>query len=87
MSSTWYEAFGSGVEPVQVDKFTEQSVWIGGRRATRESDWRAFFPEQKDAWDWVQSRRETRIAQAVEQLERDRKELEKIIAKRHSAGV
>ena len=83
---TWYEAFGSSVSPAQVERSTEQSVWIGGRRVSRNTDWRCYFPSQQEAWDWVQARAEGKLAECQEHVHRYKLQLEKVVAARRKAG-
>lgn len=84
--TTWFEGFGQKVTPVEVEKFTDNSVWIGGRRTGRNADWRAFFPTEREAWDWVQAREEARVASAERQVVYARGMLEKALAARKAAG-
>jgi hypothetical protein len=83
---TWYEACSSRVDPVEVERSTEQSVWIGGRRVSRVTDWRCFFPSEQEAWDWVQARAEGKLSEYQEHVHRYKLQLEKVIAARRKAG-
>lgn len=48
MSETWYSVWLGDIEPVVVDKFTDQCVWVAGRRRRRDS-WTKFYPTWEDA--------------------------------------
>jgi hypothetical protein len=47
---TKYQAMFGDVKPVEIDKETDSSVWIGGRRRTKDSGWRPLFDTEREAW-------------------------------------
>jgi hypothetical protein len=57
MSLTWYKTLPSWsttrIEPIQIDRFTEQSVFINGRRALRMSQFDCFFPTRDEAKAYI----------------------------------
>ena len=49
-TETWYRAFLGDINTVQVERHTEASVWINGRRNKRHApDYQAFFPTWAEA--------------------------------------
>lgn len=57
MALTWYEyeivCFGEDrIVSVEIDRFTDHSVWIRGERFARLG-WRNFFPTPDDAKRWA----------------------------------
>jgi len=67
MTNTWYEAcfYGNKIEPIEVERFTDVSVWIDGRRRSREG---VFFPTQGEAIQFVRNALEQKLAHANRQV-------------------
>jgi hypothetical protein len=60
----WYKVenrWSSGIESskqiieVEVDRFTESSVWIGGKRMAIHTAYEAYFPTQQAAIDYCEA--------------------------------
>lgn len=88
---TWYEAslsrWGKRVAPVQVEKSTDKTVTINGRRCNRlTSDWRCYFPTEKEAWDYLVQRATAKVEEAQRSLQYLRSELGKVESERKAAG-
>ena len=51
MSETWYQTTGYGkrITPLVVQRYTDSSVWVGGRRRARVTDWESVFPTWEEA--------------------------------------
>lgn len=71
-ATTWYRAWPTFNEivPVDVDKATDSSVWIGGRRLARATDHQSYFP----TWDEAHAHL---LQRAQEDLDRARRSLER----------
>lgn len=74
MSETWFEIWSGDIKPVQVEKFTEQWVWIGGRKRKREA-WASFYPTWQQAKQSLLDKKNTQILQLKNELQRRRSEL------------
>jgi len=54
-TETWYKAFyyqshlSAKVVEVQVERWSESSVWIKGRRYARETEYEVYFPQRVNA--------------------------------------
>lgn len=71
-SSQWFQAdrYGVGrILPVTVDRATEASVWVGGRRRAIATDCEIYAPTWEAAHAWLLSYAEARVAQARRLLE------------------
>ena len=73
-TQTWWRAYWERrIEPVQVERFTEQSVWIDGRRRARMSDGYGridgYFPTWAEARDALLEEAEGKVASIRLQLE------------------
>lgn len=73
MSATWYEVgkWGDKIEPVEVERSTEQSVWVFNKwrvdrveRRARVSEHACYFPTWEEAHAYLLDRAETRLAGA-----------------------
>lgn len=71
-NANWFRAdrFGGGrISPVQVDRATESSVWVAGRRRAISTEYVVYAPTWEAAHAWLLSYAETKVAQALRQLE------------------
>ncbi|MEW8048955.1 MAG: hypothetical protein AB2792_20095 [Candidatus Thiodiazotropha sp.] len=62
-------AFGKLIEPVQVEKETDKSVWINGRRSAKRSDYENYFDSFDDAKAYMTKYAEDALAAARRRLE------------------
>lgn len=69
MSETWYEAWMDKITPVEVERHTELSVWVHGRKHARKS-WRAYFPTWDGAREWLLSKAQDELDSARRSLQR-----------------
>lgn len=73
MSGTWYRAeiggFAPTIKPVEVERETESSVWIAGRRNAKRSEWRNYFQTWDDAHALLMSDAAERVAEARKRLQ------------------
>lgn len=76
----WYEAnvfAGSPrIKPVEVERVTDASVWVNGRRRSRCGDWNSFFESFDEAKDWVVQTYRRRHEAAKRELDRQRQYLQ-----------
>jgi hypothetical protein len=87
---TWFSvtpgvSWGKRVEAVQVEKSTDKTLLVGGRRVNRMSDYRCFFPTEREAWDHLIQHAQQRVQQASATLQKYRSELGKIESERATA--
>jgi hypothetical protein len=66
---TWFEVWSDKIKSVQVEKHTENSVWIDGQRRGRWS-WRAYFPTWEEAHKYLLDKAETDLESARLALQR-----------------
>jgi hypothetical protein len=70
-------------EPVEVERATEQSVIIGGRRRARRSQWANYFQTEDEARQFFIAQQEKKVERAREELRRAESHLAKL---RKAAG-
>lgn len=69
--STWWQAGGYPlIHAVEVEKATESSVWIKGRRKSRFGGYVSFFPTFEEAKAFLQEKADRNVASLRVQLER-----------------
>lgn len=44
----WFKAAFNRIEEVEIERFTDQCVWVKGRRRSRHG-WEGFYPSWKEA--------------------------------------
>jgi hypothetical protein len=72
------------IEEVEVERETESSVWIKGRRNAKVTDYAMYFDTWEDAHDYLLKKCDEKIAYAKNQvlgLEDDRKKVWALAAK------
>ena len=70
MTTTWYKTiiYGKLIAPVEVERFTSESVWIGGRRRGRSSVYENYFPTWAEAREFLLSHADATLASLRAQL-------------------
>lgn len=63
------------VETVEVDRESENSVWINGQRRAKRSDWDNYFPTFDEAKAFVIHEMESGVDSARRELERAKDKL------------
>jgi hypothetical protein len=49
---TWYKtSYYDEIKPVEVEKHTDSSVWVKGKRLSRTTEWSCYFDNFQDAKD------------------------------------
>lgn len=66
LETTWYEVWLDDIRAIKVQRVTEGSVWIGGRRNKRIGESRAYFP----TWDEAKAHLVTEAQQKVDSIRR-----------------
>ena len=72
MAETWYRLQRwaiAEITPVEVERHTESSVWIKGRRNARTTAWDSYFRTWEAARDCLLKRAELDLAASRRQLE------------------
>jgi hypothetical protein len=77
-----YRTNGYEILSVEIERETENSVWISGRRHSKMSDYHCYFETWDDAHAHLRQTREQRVLNARRQLDHCMGDLEKIIAMR-----
>lgn len=69
---TWFVArrYGQRISAVEVDRFSEKSVWIKGKRHERLSRYESYYPTWQEAKDALITKAEASVYSARLQLER-----------------
>ena len=77
MSETWFNVrkYGNKIEPVSVERSTASSVWIGGRRNARDSEWDSYFPSWTEAHSYLLQRAEVNLDRVRRSLQVAQSEL------------
>lgn len=73
MSAVWYEVFGRinpTIKPVSVERHTQTSVWVRGRRHAQRAEWGGYFPTWEDAHAHALRQAEAEVMSARRALER-----------------
>lgn len=72
MSETWFRVWLSfhEIRPFQVEKFTDSSVWIGGRRNVRLTNHMSYFPTWDEAHTHLLQRTKADLDSARQRLQR-----------------
>ena len=83
-SEQWYaiSEFERRPNPVTVERYTDDSVWIRGKRCARLKTWEGIFPTVEEAWDWVICKAVGRRDVAQRQLDTEQKRLDTIRAEK-----
>lgn len=66
------------IKTVEIEKVTENSVWINGRWNLRETSYEIFFETYNRAKDWLEERSENRIKSIEKKLAQEKVNLELI---------
>ena len=80
-----YEACFREVKAVEVERETDASVWIDGRRKSKDSTWRPLFDTPAQAWDWIIEREMAEVESAERSLKYRKEQLDDAIAARAEA--
>ena len=75
------------VEIVAVEKFTDSSVWINGRRRARLSDWECYWPTIESALDNLEHEISKKIALLKRDLDKARSALGEVKSQKRKATV
>jgi hypothetical protein len=69
-NETWFltGSYRREIEPVSVERSTESSVWVKGRRCARITGWGAYYPTWQEAKDALVAAAEKRVASATAAL-------------------
>lgn len=87
-SEVWFQTsdYSRTVDPVVVERVTESSVWIKGKRHNRLG-YDSFFPTKSDAWNWKINRQIARRDSAQRQVDYEQERLDKIYQYREQDNV
>lgn len=78
---TWYKtrfsrfSLRTEVEPVELDRVNDKSVWINGRRLARVSDYEQYHRTELDALTFLRERIARRVAWLNQDLQEARSAL------------
>jgi len=79
--TTFYEtgSYGQFVDAVEVERFTDSSVWIRGRRRSRASTWKNYFETRQLAWDYLIGKAQAKLDGAEARVRTAQIDLKKIV--------
>lgn len=66
------------VNPIEVEKFTESSVWIGKNRNNRRSEYLNYFPTKEEAFNFALGRAQEKIDCLKDEFKKAEKDLTEI---------
>ena len=77
MSETWFKTYRwrNGIEAVQVERHTDASVWMKGRKRARSGQYENYFQSWDDARNYLMDRAESHVLSLKRQLESAQGEL------------
>jgi len=80
MASTWYKAskYTDRIDSVTVERDTDSSIWINGRRSAKATAYEQYFPTWYQACGYLLSRTQSKIAYLERELEQEKSRLDKI---------
>lgn len=81
--TTWYKTErwkNYEVTPVEVEKHTDKSVWVNGRRQNMSGSWGCYFQTEIEAWEHLKRRQEFEISNLKSRLQQRRSWLGQIEA-------
>ena len=59
----WYEACMESVQTIEVERFTDSSVWVRGRRRPRLAEYWSYFDSFEKAKSYLVSKAELELKQ------------------------
>lgn len=77
--SAWYRVCLGRIEPIEVERCTDNFVFIGGRRRARSSDWDSYHPSWQAAHEWMLSDAKRRVSNAESELDREKSNLKRVL--------
>lgn len=85
-SDQWYamSEFERRPTPITVERCTDDSVWIKGKRCARLKTWEGIFQTETEAWNWAIAKAVGRRDSAQRSLDIEQKRLDKILAERNA---
>jgi hypothetical protein len=67
----WWEiGYMDWPKPIEIERFTDDSVWINGRRNKRITSWAAYYPTIDEALGQMERRLKTTLDSAERTLNR-----------------
>ena len=83
---TWYYGWALTISPIQAERFTDASVWIGGRRWARRSTQGVFAPTWAEAKQLLIDLRLQALADAEAMVVYRKKQLAEVQALEENAA-
>jgi hypothetical protein len=69
LETIWYEVWLDDIRPIKVQRSTDDSVWIAGRRRKRLCDSYAYFPTWDEAKSYLVEQAQQKVDSCRRQLE------------------
>lgn len=63
------ERNGTSIKSIEIDRETDVSIWIGGRRSDKQTSWYCYYSTWEEAKDALFKRAESNLSHARRQLE------------------
>ncbi len=79
---TFYQTGGwsQPVEAVEVERSSENSIWVNGRRRARMSSYEKYWDTEKEAWDHLVKEAAYRLESATADMDRASEMLDEVRA-------
>jgi hypothetical protein len=84
VSETWYKVcrYSDNIEAVNVERYTDSSVWINANRRARKGDYDSFYPSWGDAHEAMLKTVNQTLRNSQLSLDRAEKQYAKVSAMR-----
>jgi len=73
-----YRTYFNSIDVIEIEKESESSVWIDGRRRSKDSSWQQYFDNFQEAKNYLIDEKIKEIDRIAERLNSVRIELNKI---------
>ena len=73
----WYQTQFNEISEVEVERESESSVWIGGQRRGKITDWRSYFKTREEAKAHIVNGCKAGVEYAERQLKHQQEKLAK----------
>ena len=70
-------SYSMGIETVEIERETDASVWINGRRSAKDCEWHKYHDTWSEAKDFLVRRAGDKVSGLINRLDSARDELNK----------
>lgn len=72
--------FGCSIKPVEVERQTDSSIWVDGKRMTRATRNYRYFDTWEEAHQWLRDKENLRVTVAERKLSDAKRRMELVMA-------